>query len=124
MPPPALIDRSARFSSAAVLKTRPPALRSNAGTRDWPSGIRMSMGTADASVSSGATTNPGRRLEPSGKREAVALIVGRGSELATQVVRIDGTVAEGNLVVVGVVLRAWRARTTCGSRSATRAARR
>ena len=55
MPPASLMAWSARFRSPPVLNCRPPALRWNAGTRDWPSGIWMSIGTPDAKVTIGAT---------------------------------------------------------------------
>ena len=63
----------------------------------------MSIGTADASVRSGATTNPAGAWKPPGEREAVPLIVRRRSELAGKIVGIDRTAAEWNLIVVGVV---------------------
>ena len=43
-------------------------------------------------------------MEPPGQREAMALIVWRRPELATEVVGIDWSVGKRNLVVVGVIL--------------------
>ena len=106
MPPPALIQPiSAGSDRPPVLNSRPPALRWNTGTRDCASGIRMSIGTADAIVQSGATRMPPGAWPHAASVKRWRWSFGVGPYSRRRSLRIDRTVRERNLIVVRVVER-------------------